>query len=499
MKIWLDRTPASQVVTSECSDCVDPFSDSTGKAVQDNFLYSEDDSRYVRANTFQQPTSLHKQACSEESWLVCNPLEDGRVAVLDSQAFTLLERFHASATLADVQDETESSPTTIGRVITLFYRLGLLQNMHGLSLPSKDDQPQTLSAWLHVTNACNLRCHYCYLDKTSEHMADDTARRAVNAIIRSATKHGFKHIRLKYAGGEASLHLGRVLAIHDYATELAQQHELGLSAYMVSNGVALTQRVFDEFKLRRIGITISLDGIGASHDSQRQFLHGPGSFKYVDRTISQLLDSGFVPHINVTISQRNLYGLTDLTEYILERGMPFTFNYYRDNDCSSHLQDLKYADTQMIETMHSVFGVIEKRLPKRCLLGSLIDKANLNSLHTHTCGVGQNYLVIDQHGGIAKCHSDIKQTITTVDADDPLQILKSDLQGLQGHSVEDKEGCRSCEWRYWCTGGCPLQTYRVTGRFDVKSPNCNIYKALFPQALRLEAMRLLKYEFPIVL
>ncbi len=32
------------------------------------------------------------------------------------------------------------------------------------------------------------------------------------------------------------------------------------------------------------------------------------------------------------------------------------------------------------------------------------------------------------------------------------------------------------------------------GDNDVKSPNCNIYKALFPEALRLEGLRLLKYQ-----
>jgi len=46
----------------------------------------------------------------------------------------------------------------------------------------------------------------------------------------------------------------------------------------------------------------------------------------------------------------------------------------------------------------------------------------------------------------------------------------------------------------WCAGGCPLATYRATGRYDVKSPNCNIYRALFPEALRLEGLRLLKYQ-----
>ena len=70
---------------------------------------------------------------------------------------------------------------------------------------------------------------------------------------------------------------------------------------------------------------------------------------------------------------------------------------------------------------------------------------------------------------------------------------------MQNLAVEEKEGCRTCEWRYWCAGGCPLVTYKVTGRNDVKSPNCNIYKALFPAALRLEALRLLKYAIPVTL
>ncbi|HNF93684.1 MAG TPA: radical SAM protein, partial [Anaerolineales bacterium] len=53
---------------------------------------------------------------------------------------------------------------------------------------------------------------------------------------------------------------------------------------------------------------------------------------------------------------------------------------------------------------------------------------------------------------------------------------------------------KTCEWKHWCTGGCPLETHRVTGRYNVKSPNCNIYKALFPEALRLEGLRLWKYQ-----
>ncbi len=185
-------------------------------------------------------------------------------------------------------------------------------------------------------------------------------------------------------------------------------------------------------------------------------------------------------------------------EYLLEHDLPFTLSYYRDNECSTHLHNLQFGEEQMIVAMRRAFDVIEQHLPKRCLIRSLIDRANMTTTHQHTCGVGHSYLVINQHGGIAKCHVDITQTITTVDADDPLQVIRDDHQGVQGVAVEDKEGCRTCQWRYWCTGGCPLLTYRITGRSDIKSPNCNIYKALFPETLRLEAMRLLKYTSPMI-
>ena len=243
---------------------------------------------------------------------------------------------------------------------------------------------------------------------------------------------------------------------------------------------------------------ISLDGIGSYHDRQRPFVNGRGSFQFVDRTITQLLAKKLVPNISVTVSLRNLEGLPELIAYILERDMPFSLNYYRDNDCSSHIHDLQFNDEQMIDGMRSVFALIERNLPQRSLLGSLIDKADLQHPHQRTCGVGHNYLVVDQKGGIAKCHADIKRTLTTIATDDPLSVIRSDRQGVQGHTVDEKEGCRSCSWRYWCSGGCPLLTYRATGRSDIKSPNCNIYKALFPDVLRLEALRLLKYVPPLL-
>ncbi len=88
---------------------------------------------------------------------------------------------------------------------------------------------------------------------------------------------------------------------------------------------------------------------------------------------------------------------------------------------------------------------------------------------------------------------DIGQSLTDIQTDDPLGLIRSDRAGWPNLGVGMKEGCRACEWNAWCGGGCPLATYRAFKRYDVPSPNCAIYRALYPRVVRLEALRVLKY------
>ncbi|NJO07950.1 MAG: SPASM domain-containing protein [Chloroflexaceae bacterium] len=113
---------------------------------------------------------------------------------------------------------------------------------------------------------------------------------------------------------------------------------------------------------------------------------------------------------------------------------------------------------------------------------------------TTTCPVGAHYLVIDHQGNIAKCQMDIAHPVTSIAAADPLGAVRADQQRVQNVSVDQKEGCQSCEWRYWCAGGCPLVTHQATGRYDVQSPLCGVYRALFPDIIRLEGLRLAQQE-----
>jgi uncharacterized protein len=282
--------------------------------------------------------------------------------------------------------------------------------------------------------------------------------------------------------------------LHDYARHLAEEYHLELDGVVLSNGVALSKRMIEGLRAQKLRLMISLDGIGDYHDVHRPFVNGRGSFRHVELTLDRLAACNFTPSISITVSNRSLPGLAQVVAYVLKRELPFTLNFYRENECSASFSDLAYQDEQMIAAMKAAFAVIEVNLPPYSLMGTLVDRARLDTLHDRPCGVGHSYMVINQQGAVAKCHMELERPVTDINAADPLQFIQEDQIGLQNLSVEEKKGCTGCIWRYWCAGGCPALTYRLTGRFDVKSPNCRVYQALFPEVLRLEGLRLLEYS-----
>ena len=368
--------------------------------------------------------------------------------------------------------------------------LGILVADRPLQRSTRSD---TLVAWLHVTNACNLRCTYCYLHKTDEPMSAATGYAAIDAIIRSAVRHGYSAIKLKYAGGEAALNFALIEDLHVYAGHQAAAHGLRLGEVVLSNGVGLARAQLERLHELGIRLMISLDGMAEDHDRQRVFANGRGSFRAVAHTIERARALGLVPDISVTISGQTAGGAAELVAWLLERDLPFSINFYRENDCSAGFAELQLDQQRIIAGMLAAYRAIEACLPRRSLLGALTDRASLNGPHERPCGAGHDYLVIDQRGGVAKCQMEIERPITSVAAADPLGLVREDTIGVRNLAVHEKQGCHDCEWQLWCAGGCPVATFRATGRYDLRSPHCAIYQALYPEVVRLEGLRLLRY------
>jgi len=189
------------------------------------------------------------------------------------------------------------------------------------------------------------------------------------------------------------------------------------------------------------------------------------------------------------VTRLNAAHIAKAVEWALSRKLPISLNFYRQSPMTLSRADLILEENEIIDGMRQAYAVIERMLPTYPLFHGLVDRVQA-AAHTHTCGTGISYLVFTHEGSLAQCHMHLGEASSPSQHTDALQLVAAGP--IRNLSVDHKEGCKSCSYRYRCAGGCPIETFRATGRWDVQSPHCNIYKSLIPEALRLEGLRLLK-------
>jgi len=340
----------------------------------------------------------------------------------------------------------------------------------------------TFTVWLHVTNACNLNCPYCYVRKSSEALDVERGKQSLEVLINQAKDRGFTHLHIKYGGGEPTLHFRRVQQIHQWLQKRTREHGLELSATLLTNGTLLKPEYILWLKEQDIRLMISVDGVGRTHDALRHTKDGEGTFAKIAHLIDkELLPRDIKPSISMTVTSVNAQTIPDVIRWtILERSLPLSLNISR-LPVWKQATDVAYEEAAIIRGFEEGYRLLEEHLPTWPFTAGLLDRVHL-SPHRHTCGAGDNYLAVDHRGDIVSCHMLVGGGSVNAGVF-PISVSNLD--------VAQKE-CATCPYRFLCTGGCPLETFQRTGRWEARNPNCRIYQTLIPQWLRLEGLRLMK-------
>ncbi len=109
-------------------------------------------------------------------------------------------------------------------------------------LPFKRNPPHHLGVWLHMTNQCNLRCTYCYIQKSSAKFDPAKLIDTLTTIFASASSHDFHSITLKMSGGECLLELNQVLKVVELGQQLSKRFNISFRPIVMTNGVLVTAR-----------------------------------------------------------------------------------------------------------------------------------------------------------------------------------------------------------------------------------------------------------------
>ena len=183
------------------------------------------------------------------------------------------------------------------------------------------------SVWLHISNACNLACRYCYIPHlkkavapkaaTGQFMSASTIEIATRALFEFCLAEGYGELHIKFAGGEPTLDVGRIESTCDLACRMSAHFKMPVSFSMLTNGVFTDKKVFSTVRRYRISISISVDGAPAAHDKLRFVIkRSPsaaathpitkaGTWEEIEKNIVELGRIGIRPFLLCTIAKIN--------------------------------------------------------------------------------------------------------------------------------------------------------------------------------------------------
>lgn len=308
------------------------------------------------------------------------------------------------------------------------------------------------TVYFHVTQRCNLNCTYCY-NKKNLNKKDGLSTDDVKHILDIMKENDVKVVN--FTGGEA-------LVRNDITEIIEYAKSIGLKNTLLTNGTLLHKKM-DVLKYLDNCI-ISIDNIDDNlNDETRN-----GSKKYCLSETLDLIDKNDRKKITIrsVIMKGQEKNIATNENFFQNKNYRYVFNICLPNS----IDELQY-------------------LPDL--------KPFITGNQAHMCGAGKTIVAIDSNGDIYPCHTFIgskEYYIGNVLHDDWGEKIQKHCNLIDA-TIENREKCRTCEYKFLCLGGCPNIAYRTYGNiYKENTFLCKLYKENANQFLRNIFERKMKNE-----
>jgi len=394
----------------------------------------------------------------------------------------------------------------------------------GVAAPFLPPGERVFNVWLHLTNACNLACPYCYIHKSKRHMSAHVVERVLASIEATAQSGRVERIHVRYAGGEPMLRFDAMRRFHDLATQRCAAHGVRFSAAVLTNGATVPEGATQWLRDHGVSVSLSIDGIGALQDAMRPAVGGGSSFARVVAGLDSYQTAGIRPYALVTVGDSNLDGLPALTDFLLERGLWFRYSLVRDLQWGAELFDDRHGATDAPIGAASPPALLEGPALRRvqAVLGRCYDRIEAHvraqgdqalaagrrpdvgfrkghhfcdlqpwAPIRQACGAGRSYVAIGEAGQGSPCQAALhREGTTALHGDNLLDLASGQTQLPHFRRHHPNPTCTRCPHRLSCAGGCPLLLHRREGHVDGRSPYCEVFKAVLPRIVHVAALEL---------
>lgn len=307
---------------------------------------------------------------------------------------------------------------------------------------------------VYVTEQCNLRCSYCFVEKKPRHMSVETMRKTIDFFFHRNISGPESNLYLTFFGGEPFTRLDCLEEGVAYARAPRPNSYKSIEFSATTNGTVIGPRVERLVRESRMSLLVSLDGgIGAS--SHRQFVSGRPSYETVARNLPRLV--AWSPRVIVRMTFHP--GALDLVENVrhaLDLGAPaIMLCPVVEANWAGHEATLDEA-YQALAEMYVAEARRGRILPLEMTNNLLRDHdaaARGGARPGRPCNMGTSLIGVDPDGNVMPCHRflyrrhDHLGTVARPVFDEArwryVHLASSDIQG-----------CDDCAARPVCGGGC---------------------------------------------
>lgn len=347
---------------------------------------------------------------------------------------------------------------------------------HGFLADNDSAAPVVTSAYLHVTPQCNFSCIGCY--SGSDRMAHycvptvDQLTVAINMLAQLGVQE------LIYSGGEPFMREDMALLVRRAAYHGIPRQTI------ITNGSLLSKHCLTSFRGFVQTVALSCDRL---FDDEISYLGRDISAADYLVTCDAVRAAGLRPHILLTLHPKNYLNIPRYLALADERG--FTIGFSLLSCISSECHDLVFTDEQLQE-------LAEILMSEQVGVGDYAESSGCTHLHGLTCvtycGAGRRCVSVSYDGTIYPCHMlhipELRVGNAFVDSGEDVRI------GFASHplqSVDEVPGCKSCDIRYLCGGGCRARMMHASGSWFSNRSSCDPYCMFYQHVIGLQIDRVL--------
>ena len=323
------------------------------------------------------------------------------------------------------------------------------------------------SAYLHVTQRCNLNCVGCYSLDNARNTTQDASLEQLKCAVSELSIAGINSLII--SGGEPFL--------YNHLTELLEFAKIECKIpdiCLATNGLFITKDNALVIKPFVDKISVSIDG--CNNDS-KPYIRRDQNFDTLMERIMILKELSIPVQITPTIHAKNKDEMEEYVALALSLDVALNYSLFSCAPEDDSIKEL-IPDNRDLEILGMKIFYQSGNCTPTISNGSL----GMSMITKSSCGAAKKTLSIAADGSVYPCHmlqcpdllmgNVFCESITNI-------LERQESTKLRARFTDLNENCLACEFRWLCAGGCKARSYLTFNSFIEMDPYCPIYSTFY--------------------